>query len=100
MEISPIPGIRSQPVIKTPPVDANVSRVFDVENSARPDDDTYSGSNKKGAGGQDDEDETTEETDELDAFVEIQPAESANRDAPEHGTEDRATQEQGVNFFA
>jgi len=95
MEISPIPGIRSQPVMKTPPADANISRVFDVENSARPDDDTYSGSNKKGASGQDDEDEAIEEVVELESF-----AEADTDEADDTATHEQATDEQGVNFFA
>lgn len=73
MEIAPIPGIRSLPVMKSPPAEADLSRVFDIVNSSKPDDDTYSGSNKKGTGGQDDEADTIEETAPA---IEAQPAES------------------------
>jgi hypothetical protein len=62
MEISPIPGIRALPVMKTPPIDPQLSAVFDIEYSSKPDDDSYDGNGKKTAGGQDDEDgETAEE---------------------------------------
>lgn len=57
MEISPIAGIRVMSVVKIPPADSDLSRVFDVENSSRPDEDTYTGSGKKAGGGQDDEDD-------------------------------------------
>jgi hypothetical protein len=67
MEISPITGIRALPVVKTPPVDSDISRVFDIENSSKPGDDSYSGSGKKSAGGQDDEDEALEESREVES---------------------------------
>ena len=67
MEISPIPGIRSMPVVKVPPPDSDLSRVFDIENSSKPGDDSYSGSGKKTAGGQDDESENLEESREVEA---------------------------------
>ena len=57
MEISPIPGIRALPAVKAPPADPRLSAVFDIENSSGAGDDTYSGSGRKAAGGQDDEDE-------------------------------------------
>jgi hypothetical protein len=60
MEISPITGIRALPVLRTPPADSDISRVFDIENSSKPGDDSYSGSGKKSAGGQDDEEEAIE----------------------------------------
>jgi len=55
MEISPIPGIRAVPAVKAPPADPRLSAIFDVENSSGPVDDTYSGSGRKAAGGQDEE---------------------------------------------
>jgi hypothetical protein len=67
MEISPIPGIRSMPVVKAPPVYSDLSRVFDIENSSKPGDDTYSGSGKKSSGGQDDENENLEESREVES---------------------------------
>jgi hypothetical protein len=57
MEISPISGIRAMPVVKVPPADSEISRVFDVEDSSGPGDDTYSGNGRKASGGQDDENE-------------------------------------------
>jgi len=55
MEISPIAGIRAMPVVKVPPAESGLSKVFDIENSSKPGDDSYSGSGKKAAGGEDDE---------------------------------------------
>jgi hypothetical protein len=84
MEISPIPGIRALPVMKTPPVDPRLSGVFDIENSSAPGDDSYSASGKKAAGGQDDEADDLEETTDLESQAET----------PEEGTNT------GINFFA
>jgi hypothetical protein len=91
MEISPIPGIRSLPVMKTPPAEADLSRVFDVENSSRPDDDSYSGSNKKGAGGQDDEDNVTEES---------ALASESNTPQPAEDSSELPNTAPAVNYFA
>ncbi len=63
MEISPITGIRALPVMKTPPADSDLTRVFDIENSSQPGDDSYSGNGRKAAGGQDDEDDKPLEED-------------------------------------
>ena len=82
MEISPIPGIRALPVMKTPPVDPRLTGVFDIADSSGPGDDSYSGSGKKAAGGQDDEADDVEET------TETEPQ------TPEEGTRT------GINFFA
>jgi hypothetical protein len=60
MEISPIAGIRAMPVVKVPPADSGLSKVFDIENSSKPGDDSYSGNGKKAAGGEDDEAEELE----------------------------------------
>ncbi|HEV2173770.1 MAG TPA: hypothetical protein VGT08_00125 [Terracidiphilus sp.] len=62
MEISPITGIRAMPVMKAPPAGPELSALFDIENSAGPGDDSYSGSGKKATGGQDDESEEMEES--------------------------------------
>jgi hypothetical protein len=61
MEISPIAGIRAMPLVKIPPAESGLSKVFDVENSSKPNDDSYSGNGKKSAGGQDDETDDLEE---------------------------------------
>ena len=68
MEIGPIPGIRALPAVKAPPADPRLSAVFDIENSSGAGDDTYSGSGRKGAGGQDDEDESSLEADSVSEF--------------------------------
>lgn len=64
MEISPIPGIRALPVVKTPSEDTQLSAVLNVENSSAPGDDTYSGNGKKAAGGEEDDDDTASEATE------------------------------------
>jgi hypothetical protein len=67
MEISPIPGIRAFPAVKTPPVDPRLSGVFDIGDSPGPGDDSYSGSGRKAAGGQDDEADEPEQADEMES---------------------------------
>ena len=69
MEISPIAGIRAMPVMKVPPANSGLSKVFDIENSSKPGDDSYSGSGKKAAGGREDD-----EGDELEQGVEGESA--------------------------
>jgi hypothetical protein len=65
MEISPITGIRAMPVMKVPPAGPGLTAVFDIENSSKPGDDSYSGSGKKAAGGEDDEGAEPEEGSEV-----------------------------------
>ncbi len=84
MEISPIAGIRAMPVVKIPPADPELSALFEIENSAGPGDDSYSGSGKKAGGGQD------AESDELEDGIE---AESSGH-AAENG------QGAQINYFA
>jgi hypothetical protein len=55
MEIGPITGIRSMPVVKEPPAGLGLSGVFDIENFARTGDETYTPSGGKSAGGREDE---------------------------------------------
>ena len=74
MEISPITGIRALPVVKVPPADAGLSKVFDIENSSKPGDDSYSGNRKKAAGGEDDEDEEIEEESDNESSAEPERA--------------------------
>jgi hypothetical protein len=55
MEIGPIIGIRAFPFLKSPPPDADLSAVFDIENTARTGDETYSSSNQESARGAEDD---------------------------------------------
>jgi len=55
MEISPIPGIRALPAVKAPPAALGVSPLFDIENSGRTGDETYTPQPAKAAGGREDE---------------------------------------------
>jgi hypothetical protein len=63
MEISPIAGIVSLPVIKAPPPDLTLVVVSDVENTARIGDETYSpsGGPSEGDGAEDEFDESATE---------------------------------------
>jgi hypothetical protein len=61
MEISPVIGIVSLPVIKAPPADIGLPAVYDIENTARISDETYTPSGGKSAGGNDDFDEQADE---------------------------------------
>ena len=68
MGISPIVGILPLSVARTPQPDSDVSRVFDIVNSAKPGDDRYSGNAKNAAGGEDDSD------DDLDQVIDAEPS--------------------------
>jgi len=61
MEISPVIGIVSLPVIKAPPADISLPAVYDVENTAHIDDETYTPSGGKSGGGDDEFDEQADE---------------------------------------
>lgn len=87
MEIGPIAGIRVLPALKTPPPEAALTALFDIEATAKAGDDTYSGSGKKAAGAEEDE-ELEEEFEEVD--------ESAERGAP--AVEERPAR--SINYFA
>jgi hypothetical protein len=54
MEIGPIAGIRAMPVVKAPPADPELTAVFDIGNSARIGDETWTPSDKLGRGSEDD----------------------------------------------
>ncbi len=55
MQIGPIAEIRVLPAVKAPPVDPQLSALFDIEGTAKPDDDSYSGGAKKAAGAEEEE---------------------------------------------
>ena len=84
MGISPIPGILPLPATRVPRAESDVSRVADVENSPKPDDDTYSGNSRNAAGGEDDDSE------EFETAVETEPG----------GETHEEVQGIKVNFFA
>ncbi|MGA2216844.1 MAG: hypothetical protein ABSG51_02075 [Terracidiphilus sp.] len=75
MEISPIAGVRAMPVMRTPPSDTDLPAVFDIENSAKTDDETYTPSD--GRQGSAAEDEEPEE--ELSAEPDLEEPESQGR---------------------
>jgi hypothetical protein len=83
MEISPITGIVSLPVIKAPPPDITLVVVSDVENTARIGDETYSpsGGESAGDGAEDEFDESASEDQpepEDQPEGEVQPRRKAN----------------------
>ena len=93
MEISPIAGIRAMPVVKAPSADPELTAVFDIDNSARIGDETWTPSDKKsGRGGEDDG--TDEELDEFE--------DSADLEAEPHTEVSAADQSQArqISFFA
>jgi hypothetical protein len=61
MEIGPIPGIRMVPAVKAPPAETGLKARFEIDASARPGDDSYTGSSKKGAGAEENDEEELEE---------------------------------------
>ena len=56
MEIGPIAGIRLMPGLRSRPVDPELTAFADIESSARPEVDSYTGSEEKGADAEDAED--------------------------------------------
>jgi hypothetical protein len=92
MEISPISAVRLAPAFRSRETDLGLTDVFDVENSARIGDETYSpGGNGAASGFDDDEDKGEEqEATDTDSDTELKPKEQK--------TSGGATQE--INFFA
>ena len=75
MEIGPVAGIRALPVMKVPPADRGISAVFDIENSPRAGDETWTRSPNQSAGGQD---EDADEPEELDPEAQSAPPRQVN----------------------
>jgi hypothetical protein len=89
MEISPITGIRTMPVVKTPPVNSELTAVFDIEAPARMGDDGYTSSEEKHASADDDEQ------------AEDEFAEATASDEPERATPSIPADAGGqISFFA
>jgi hypothetical protein len=78
MEIGPVTESRVLSVLKALPVDAGLSEVFDIENFAKIEDETYSPSGGESAGGSEDEFEDREDQDEAESAGKA----SENGDAP------------------
>jgi hypothetical protein len=87
MEISPISGIRALPMIKATPANSELTPLFDIENSPRAGDETFTSSNQNSSGGQDDED------------LEDPPGEEMQESASASDPSDFPRPRQ-VNFFA
>ncbi len=62
MEISPISVVRIAPTFRSRETDLGLTDIFEIENSTRTGDETYSpGGNKAGSGFDDDEDKADEQ---------------------------------------
>jgi hypothetical protein len=93
MEIGPIAGIRAMPVVKAPPVDPELTAVFDIDNSPRIADETWTPSDRKSGRGSD-EDGTEEEVEEFDDFPETEEEPHTATPAAEQ------SQSKQISFFA
>jgi hypothetical protein len=63
MEISPIPGIRALPAMRSKAANPGLPGIFETEYLARTDDESYSSNNGNPAGGQEDAfDESSDES--------------------------------------
>ena len=84
MEISPIPGIRAVVSgVKPRSVDPELTALFDIESSARPGDDTYTGHGQKAAGAEEnDESETEEMAEEIEETSADEVSSSARPGSP------------------
>jgi hypothetical protein len=56
MEISPIPGVRIAPMVRSKETDLGLTDVYEIERSSRTGDETYSPSGAKAATGIEDDD--------------------------------------------
>jgi len=90
MEISPISGVRIIPTFKSRETDLGLTDVFEVENSSRSGDETYSPSGNKAAGGSEDDEEKSEDQAESESGSEEQQAADDNADG----------EKREISFFA
>ncbi|MGA9671601.1 MAG: hypothetical protein WBQ94_20490 [Terracidiphilus sp.] len=67
MEIGPIVGIRTIPVVPTPPIEPDLAPVYDIENPARMGDDGYTPSGQEQASAEEDEKSQAESVEAADA---------------------------------
>jgi hypothetical protein len=93
MEISPIAGIRAMPVVKAPPADTELTAVFDIDNSARTGDETWTPSNSKSGRGSED-DGSEDEFEEFEDATELEEETSPRVFAAEK------TEGRQISFFA
>lgn len=63
MEIAPIAGIRVMPTLRSRPVEPELTAFFAIESSARPEEDSYTGSGKKAAGAEEPAEKDEEDPD-------------------------------------
>jgi hypothetical protein len=87
MEISPIPGIRVDAIMKVTPTEPELPAVFDIGRLVESGDDTWSGNDGKAAGGQDDEENQADEFEE-----------KSEEEPPQQLVESNSSEQ--VNYFA
>jgi hypothetical protein len=94
MEIAPIAGIRAMPVVRPQKADPELSAVFDIDNYARIEDETFTPSDRKPADGA--EEEGAEES-----AAEQQAAEPEAEDSPQAaGSPSEVPDARQINLFA
>ncbi|MGA2888242.1 MAG: hypothetical protein ABSE51_09350 [Terracidiphilus sp.] len=74
MEISPIPGIRIAPSIRSKEADLGLTDVFEVEHSTRTGDETYTPSGAKAASGYEDDEDKYDDSEDEEGESKVQPA--------------------------
>jgi hypothetical protein len=84
MEIAPIPGIRALPRIAPKQADLGLMDVFQIENTSRTGDETYSPSGAKADSGVEEDDEFILQEDELEDEFESGPVVKKLADHPDH----------------
>lgn len=97
MEIGPIPGIRIEAIGKVQPKEPELPAVFDVGRLLESTDDTWSGDERKAAGGQDNEEDEAAQMDDADDLDEASEEEPELPPVEQPVKSDSSAQ---VNYFA
>jgi len=77
MEISPIPGIRIAPAIRSKEADLGLTDVYEVERSTRTGDETYTPSGARAASGYEDDEDKYDDSEDAEAESKVQSAEDS-----------------------
>jgi len=98
MEISPVAGIRAMPVVKAPPIDPKLTAVFDIDNSARIGDETWTPSDRESGRGAEDDGSGDESSD--DELEELEDLDSQGAEAQATVAAAEKPEARQVSFFA
>jgi hypothetical protein len=98
MEISPVAGIRAMPVVKVPPLDPKLTAVFDIDNSARIGDETWTPSDRESGRGAEDDSSADEWSD--DEFEELDDLGEREAEAKATVAAAEKPEARQVSFFA